>query len=402
LPAVRSCAWAALFKRRRCALIVLAGMLGACHVRPMPAGEYNAELPIYDIVHRIQCEAATAVAARHREHEFTEPSKKLDEIDAKIQAKEGKLREARKKLEKSDFGTRKEELDDASKALDLQAAQIELARARLASKPNDAEKKVLDAEEKRIRVQINNWDAAVTALTDVTTLDDEIKDLKDKRGKKYKELIEFEGHSAVFLFDFEVSEDNNLSSTGSVAWPAVLAGIPGSFTMGYDVGDKRQRLAKRTVKLAATFDEFVVSLADRRDGNQPKLDCRRANIPAPGAAPGTYPITGNIGLEIVIREYIAMLNSGKFKAGGESYTDKIQFTTTINGGLKPSIDLARKPGPTVKVSGDISATRKDVHALTLSLAPPEGDKSAGAQEVVISRMPAVRIRGDVIRLPPLN
>jgi len=41
------------------------------------------------------------------------------------------------------------------------------------------------------------------------------------------------------------------------------------------------------------------------------------------------------------------------------------------------------------------------------LTPPDGsdkagDKAGGAQELAITRMPAVRIRGDIVRLPPLN
>ena len=112
-------------------------------------------------------------------------------------------------------------------------------------------------------------------------------------------------------------------------------------------------------------------------------------------------MSGNIGLGSVISDYLHVEKSGKFKSGGESYTDKIQFTTTINGSLKPSIDIARKGGEAIKASADLTGIRKDQHALTIYLSPSESsDKAGGVQQVQILQMPAVRVRADVLRLPP--
>ena len=382
--------------------------LFGCSTHPLPTTDTASDLPIYEIVHRIQCEAASAVKQVHHSKGYTASSSRLEELKKAIKNKQQALQKKQRELAaKSDFGTRKEEIEEATKAISLRAAQIKFARAQLAASSKSEEEKALgsaalDAEKAMVDAQATNALNAWNLLNEASTLNGELSTLSEKLTDPLKEIDSFESHTAVFQFELEVTEDNNLSSTGSVAWPAVLNGLAGSFTIGYDVGDKRQRLAKRTVKLAATFDELLAAFDPPKRKTADKLNCRDVSSPPPEALPRRYPITGNIGLDGVIRDYIAMLRSGKFKAGGESYTDKIQFTTTINGALKPGIDLARKPGPTIKASADISGSRKDVHILTLFLTPPgDGDgEKGGSQSVVITGMPAVRIRGDILRLPP--
>jgi hypothetical protein len=411
-----ACLWAAHAKRPWYAPLALATLLAGCQVHPLPSGENDKIFPVYEIIHRIQCEAAVTVRALYLERNFPAKAKNLKEFDTTTDERINTLKAKIKPLETSDFGTRREELADAYAALELQLLQIKQARARIAASSQATEEKdsanaALDAENGRIARQIANYTAASKALDDKPGAEKEMDDLRKERRKKFGDLIDFNNNSAVFQFEFEVTEDNNATSTGSFIWPVVLGGLPGSFTMGYDVGDKRQRQAKRTVKLASTFDELALSYENsgngHNNGDSHRLDCRNASLPAPDPLPRTYPITGNIGLDGVFREYIEMLKSGKFKSGGESYMDKIQFTTTVNGGLKPAIDLARKPGPTIKASADINASRKDLHILSVFLTPPDGsdkagDKAGGAQELAITRMPAVRIRGDIVRLPPLN
>lgn len=390
------------------AVVVVGALLSGCSVRPLPQTENESPLPVFNIVHQIQCEAATAVRAAHQRRGFNGLSKELEKLKKRVAAASKAVSAKRLELaEKSDFGTRLEELLDATSFVLLKQAQNEQARARIQKSNQDDDDKnralqVLHKEKDWIDQQRGNVNAATIILRDLDRLGKIYKAVAaELAAKRFEEVIAFEAHTAAFHFEFEITEDNNLSSTGSVTWPVVLGALAGTFTMGYDVGDKRQRLAKRTVKLATSFGEFVSSFEKGSDGE--KLYCRDVAVPAPDIIPRSYPMTGNIGLEGVVKEYLAMLKSGKFKSGGEGYTDKIQFTTTMNGSLKPGIDLARKPGPTIKASGVIEGIRKDVHVLTISLTPREDSEKSGAvQQVEITQIPAVRVRPDVLRFPPLN
>jgi hypothetical protein len=388
------------------AIFGAATAMAACSLRPLP-GEIETfdgkeRLPIYEIVHRIECEAATAVRDAHGLRNLTRLSDDLEALSKRVGSAKKVVAAARLKLaETSDVGTREDEIRDAISANLLRGAQIQQARAR-APKAGAESTPALDAEEKRTIEQGLKIAETWRLFKEVVRLNTVYEDLRSEMSaKKFGEVSSFEAHTAAFNFEFEITEDNNLSSTGSVTWPAVLGALPGAFTMGYDVGDKRQRLAKRTVKFATTFGELVSSFDTGRGGN--KLSCSNVDVPPKDIAPRSYPITGSVGLAIVFKEYLAMLKSGKFKSGGEAYTDKIQFTTTINGALKPSIDLAGKPGPSLKISGAVEGIRKDIHSLTVSLGPSdEGDKAESTQQVIITQMPAVRVRPDVLRMPPLN
>lgn len=387
--------------------LIVGVLSSACSLHPLPSSD-NGEVPVFNIVHRIQCEAADAVKQMHVDRGFTFRSKAVDEILKIIDGKKEELAKLQKVLGQSDFGTRKEELEDAGRSLKLRGAQIDLALEKVVAsshseKEAELAKNALTIEKSMVEEQARNWNSSYKALLAIADKQEEISK-EQKKLKPYDDVIGFEVHAVVFQFELEVTEDNNLSSTGSVSWPAVMNGFAGSITLGYDVGDKRQRLAKRTVKLASTFDELLASF-DVPDPKKPnKLNCLDVTPALPDRRPRRYPINGNVGLAEVFADYMKMLRSGKFKTGGESYTDKIQFTTTINGALKPGIDIARKPGPTVKVSADLNGSRKDLHIVTVALSPGDvdGDKGGAVQNLVITSMPAVRIRGDIIRLPPLN
>ena len=376
-------------------LVPVGIMVSGCNVRPPLLAEDGTELRVFDVIHRIQCEAAEAVRKKHPNFSLSAGLKKL--LD-NIGDKQKTLNDKRKELSaKSDFGTREEELKEAAASYFLMDAQIEQARARIEGTKKGEEKRLaLEAllkEELRLDAQLQHIAAMTTIFKEILEKNTELEEMR-KGLKDFKSIILFEKNTAAFQFEFLITEDNNVSSTASAVWPITLGAFVGTFTLGYDVGDKRQRLAERKVKLISSFGELVrfkcegISSSDR---------LRRL--------PGRYPMTGNIGLEEVILDYILYKEdeAGKFKTGGESYTDKIQFTTTVNGSIKPGIDIARKPGPTVKASAVLDGSRKDVHQLTIFLAPPGGDdKSDAVQQVVITQMPAVRVRTEILRLPPLN
>jgi hypothetical protein len=157
--------------------------------------------------------------------------------------------------------------------------------------------------------------------------------------------------------------------------------------LGYDIGDKKQRFSERTIKIAATFGELY------------RLECLGEASANHEVLTKKYPIQGSIGLDEVFNSYIDIGKNGKFDTGGESYTDTIRFTTSINGSIKPSVTLA-KAGRTITAEADLTATRKDVHELKVFLTPPSSSKALPAQKVIITQMPAVRVRARVERQPP--
>ena len=227
-------------------------------------------------------------------------------------------------------------------------------------------------------------------------LEERKKDYNDKN-KGYKAVVDFESNNAVFQFMFQITENNNATSTGTITWPIDI----GVITLGYGVGDKRQRMSDRQVRLVASFGELV-QLVEPDKPDDPS--CDDVEIPEEHRFPRRYPITGEIGLAEVIWDYMRVnkLKSGKFQAGGanNSYRDKITFTTAINGGLTPGLNLSKRMGQLIQADVDLTADRKDVHELIIFLTPPGAAPAASPQEVIIRQMPAVRVRSRSVEQSP--
>ena len=136
-----------------------------------------------------------------------------------------------------------------------------------------------------------------------------VKDLADVRnGKDYAEVMAFDNNKATFQFIFQIWENNNATSTGTVTWPIT----PGVITLGYSVGDKKQRATDRQVRLISSFREMT------------RMDCTDVTVPDEPRFPRRYPITGNIGLAEVIYEYMTLTGrKNQELSGTDSYRDKI-------------------------------------------------------------------------------
>lgn len=376
--------------------IALSALLPACHVRPDI--EDVVDVPAFEIVQKVQCEAADVVRRRHPNRAL---SKDLAKLEKDIKRLSADIKAKQAEAAKGDFGTREEELLDAAQAVKVQSLQIVQALQRVADSKATLDEKftaveALQAEKVRITKDQGKIEKARQVLQEVYRANAYLELLRARvKAKAYNEVNTFEDHKIVFTFEFQITENNNATSKGTVTWPILLGAFAGTFTMGYDVGDKKQRYTERKMITVSTFGEL---------SDEHKTKCLGVDVAAPERRPSRYPINGNIGLETVVADYITVANNGsQFQSASESYSDKIQFQTTINGTLTPAIDIARKGGPAVKASADLAGDRKDLHSVKITLSGPgDGDKDGAVQPMLITSMPTVRVRADVIRLPPLN
>jgi hypothetical protein len=384
---------------------VLAGplLLTGCSTHPLP--EDVIDLPIHEIVHRIQCEAASTVKIMRRKWEAGYVNE-LETVKNNISKLNKDLGPWIKQLNANDdFGRTRIELRDAHSAIILQLLQVAESAAKVVDPTRggrdtdlqNAELNRLEHEKKRLEGQLATVKSALEALEKLEDmqkkLDEENARLGEGQGAPkdtpLAQLARFQGHKAFFEFIFEVTEDNNASSEGKITWPITM----GVITLGYDVGDTKQRMSNRKVRVISTFGELL---------DESKLNCWDIMVAEETRFPRRYPITGQIGLDEVISDYllVAAAQGHKFKDGGESYTDTITFTTTVSGGLNPGVNLSKRMGQLVEADLDLSLSRKDMHKVTVFLTPPGGASPGPANEIIIKQMPAVRTRTSNVREPP--
>lgn len=377
-----------LFRVRHVFLIVTFSISG-CSIHPDI--EDVTELPVFDVVQRIQCEAAESLRAAYAARGHLTTRGRLQLIDADIRLVQARLKTIRTGLEFE----RGEELADAIHATNIQIFQLQAKITKLLagdSTATDGEKaddhygKALYAEGRRLLDQKKSLEAQRIKFDAAKSAEQQLKKYSDQRGQ-FAGASAFESHLMVFQFQFQITENNNAAvSAGSAVWPIAL----GTFTLGFETGERKKRVAVRNVKLAQTFGELLFM-----------LDCTQLKAPGRELVALKYPITGTIGLDRVLDDYLRAAAVGKFKTGGESYTDRIQFTTKINATLKPQVDLIRKVPAIVKVQGELTADREDLHELTVFLSPAEANRaSAAGAELIIKKIPDLRVRSLDVQ-PPL-
>jgi hypothetical protein len=407
-----------IFSRRSLLLLTVAPLLlPGCSTHPLP--QDIIDLPVYEIVQRIQCEGARAVTdelsfrrgVRDNE-EVKRIKKELEDNRKKIKAVDGQFdeqkREARRlhrevltikkrikypwtpsDFAQGDYESREYQFTGLSGAV-YQLLEVAIEAA-IAESSGEAEPGT------EIR-ELNLISAKLQALwANVRALEKEKADLESE-SRNFAGVIGFRDTTAVFEFVFTVTENNNLTSTGTVTWPITI----GVITLGYDVGDKKTRESDRKIRLVSTFGELV-DFAETC-GWLPTLEAR---------IPRMYPIVGKIGLQEVIQDYMQVsdLKSGKFHPGNtaDSYTDKIIFTTTVNAGLNPGIKLDKRMGQLIEASVDFDVDRKDVHQLAVRLTPAKPGTPKAVQDIIIRDMPSVRLfrpfdsdRNNVCNGPQVN
>jgi hypothetical protein len=189
-------------------------------------------------------------------------------------------------------------------------------------------------------------------------------------------------------FRFQITEDDNGSADGSIVWPVAI----GTITLGYTAGKEKKRFSERTVAVSEDFSALLKIRSCKPVEHT--LNSLRAHI---------YPVTGNIGVGELIYQFIGIhskvaLAKEREKTPSKAiFHEKLQFTTTLKGGLEPSFVLTPNPGHTIKFDGDFNANRTDLHEVIVDIAPGapstiKGKEKGPATTVSLDTMPELQIR----------
>jgi hypothetical protein len=171
----------------------------------------------------------------------------------------------------------------------------------------------------------------------------------------------FEGAAIAYNFTFSITENNDGTAGADFSLP-----IPaGTLKVVFGAGDKKQRKGERTFKLADSFRE----LRALRCEDVILKESRR------------YPITGAIGLDEVVGNFVHVARLAEPKGKLSDFTDTITFTTKINGSINPTIALIPAKGHARNAGILLSADREDIHKVSVGLKLPLTDAERRAAEL---------------------
>lgn len=181
------------------------------------------------------------------------------------------------------------------------------------------------------------------------------------------------GASAIaYDFEFNIFEKNQVESTIGLKLPLLF--VPAVPNSGLDLTASgklhKARDAKRSFRSAENFRDLRY------------LDCKGFGARDKNLL---YPITGQIGLDKVVKTFIALSEAGGIKNLGEGkdqFLDDITFTTTINGTIEPKLTLNAVPNSfrLVSASGKKFDERMDQHKVKVSLTFPKLEKDQTKQK----------------------
>jgi len=423
---------------RRIVAIMLMLFVAGCSNHPIV--DDVTPYTTYDVVHKVRCEAREALDAYAKEHRFD--FNVIKQVQDDIKDKQGALEkdperakllaeaaivnaeidETRTKLltVKLHILGLKRRLDRHNKQTMLdQVAELE-KRLRSAKNPytvSKIEEEVSDLE--ALLAEGDSWPGEQQQIADrLKKLESELKtriafnealeirrtelakELKDKFKEKEDALnmqvgrfgekgdlvqaFTFFRSTMAMQFRFDITENNVAKVDGSYTMPVHL----GSLTLGYSAGADKTRRGERAVGVASTFEYL--------------LDKVQCPLPHPGSGRATfYPITGNVGISELVQQYLkitesAILGLSATTAGTtKQFTDKLVFTTKVNGGVTPKLELKPTPLHKFSLNGDLSAKRDDIHEVIVDIAPPpkkEKDGTGGSAKISIESVPELGIR----------
>lgn len=160
-----------------------------------------------------------------------------------------------------------------------------------------------------------------------------------------------------FDFQFDITE-NNKATAGSLGFTHPFS--DGKFLLNFSGGAERTRQAQRFVRVVQLFSDL-------------KTDTTCGDNGAPYANL-VYPIAGKIGLDEVVGTYAAIRRvTGLRKRGKDDksiFSDELAFTTQLDAGVTPKLEINAVGGQFKLTSASINGTvqRKDIHKVTIAIA----------------------------------
>jgi hypothetical protein len=191
-------------------------------------------------------------------------------------------------------------------------------------------------------------------------------------GEVRKTLTAFWTTGVAYNFKLDMTEINNADGSLNIG---SLFGRR-AFGIGFKAGLDRTRENTRTFTVTDNFGELVKGLTG----------CQK-EIVGPNYI---YPITGRIGVEDMIQEFVYMsifanlgaetTTAATVPKGPPTLVDALAFTTTISGSVNPTVafsPVGKELGVTA-ASVDLAASRTDLHQVVVGLAlAPAGQAQLG-------------------------
>jgi hypothetical protein len=182
--------------------------------------------------------------------------------------------------------------------------------------------------------------------------------LKNRRKLDNKEiaLLSLAKVAVVYSFDFNITEQNKTSADAGFRLPGLTNVLDVGATGTLDL----TRQGSRVFSSQDSWDDLIT---DPRMCN-PYHWQRSEHF--------VYPLTGSVGVGRVVTTFIDIYDQGGAK---DNFVDTLTFTTDVSGGVNATIKLDPVPQQFRPVSGAVglSASRLDIHKLTISLAFPQPD-----------------------------
>lgn len=189
-------------------------------------------------------------------------------------------------------------------------------------------------------------------------IDAAIGRLKHNKPKKTDEtLVRLVRVAAVYTFDFNITEHNTTGGGAGfkMPWAANMLDVGASAALD---------LTRQGLRVIGTEDTWG-GLITNRDICKHVSPGRPINL--------IHPLTGSIGVEAVVKTF---LDIEKQRGAKDNFVDTLTFTTQASGAADASVKLEPVPNQfrVVSASFGLSASRVDIHKLTISLTfPRKGD-----------------------------
>jgi hypothetical protein len=171
--------------------------------------------------------------------------------------------------------------------------------------------------------------------------------------RKIRKYIEV---AVAYTFDFNITENNKSGADVAFKLPFVS---PKVFDLDSSASLNLKRQGQRVFKASDRWAGLIIR-ADRCKDVLP----RRRNI--------AYPLDGSIGVDRVVKTFINLYEQGGAK---DSLVDTLIFTTEVSGDLNAGIKLSAVPHSfrLISAGANFSASRLDIHKMTISLVFPHAD-----------------------------
>jgi|SoiMethySBSTD1v2_1073268.scaffolds.fasta_scaffold261076_3 hypothetical protein len=189
---------------------------------------------------------------------------------------------------------------------------------------------------------------------------------KDFRNPYIRSVVRlFYDTGVAYNFNLEMTENNDLGTEINLLKPFTDSAL----TVGISAGFNRQRQNTRAFTVTDTFGGLIRNVGD--DYCNKKFMVTENYI---------YPITGRVGIENMVHDFINMTLFANLRGntssgeGPPTLVDALEFTTSISGSATPKITFA--PLGTGLSVTDASVTgrlsRVDLHKVTIGLAIDKG------------------------------